>query len=141
MPVQVSARRYQRRAKTRTEHSKCESGPHGSFVRLELRRQRRIIRLGVRRNAEAPRLRFKDAIKHDRRDAHANRGADLRHRLEQRSRYALFVRERDLSDEQCPRRECEVRAEDDKTRCWEAECPVGRARVDHCEEDVSAACH
>ena len=87
------------------------------------------------------RLRSEDAIEYDRRDAHSNSRADLRHRLEQRARHALFVRERDLSDEQRPRRERKVRAEDDETRSWEAKSPVSRAWVDHCEEDVSAACH
>ena len=107
-----------------TKYAKSGTGPHRGLVRLELRRHRRIISLGVQRDAEAARLRLKHAIEHNRRDANTNRQADLRHRLDQRTRDALLVRVRDLGDEQRASREREVHPERGEKCRREAERPV-----------------
>ena len=81
---------------TPTKHAEGKPRPHRSLVRLELRRPRRrvsrVSSLEVRSDAKAAGLRPEHFIVDGRGHAEADRGPNLRHRLEQSARDALIAR-------------------------------------------------
>ena len=124
--------------KTPTDDPKRKARPHRSLVRLELRCRRRVIPSSflVDNGASAARLRLEHPVEDDRGYAEADRGPELRHRLEQRTRDTLLARQRYLGDEHRPRRKREIRAQHDEACGGEARDPVRRGRVDRGKVDI-----